>query len=216
MGRLKYIFFIVFLISLFVGEVDADVCDNDDIAKLKEIAKLVTVTSDYIEEYEQDDNYGVYNVGVHGLTNEIYGELISSSSITSFNYDDSDSNGDVEKEIISGKYKLYLYSSNCDNTLLRKVEVALPVYNVFSTYDECKEINENDLKVCNKFLDENITYEDFIKNINEYKNKIDKNKGAKEESLITKYKYVFIIVGVVFVITIIFILIRNHKRNVLD
>ena len=87
-------------------------------------------------------------------------------------------------------------------------------------FGECviglKEINENDLKVCNKFLDENITYEDFIKNINEYKNKIDKNKGAKEESLITKYKYVFIIVGVVFVITIIFILIRNHKRNVLD
>lgn len=216
MGRLKYIVFIVFLISLFVGEVDADVCDNDDIARLKEIAKLVTVTSDYIEEYEKTDNYGVYNVGVHGLTNEIYGELISSSSITSFNYDDSDSNGDVEKEIISGKYKLYLYSSNCDNTLLRKVEVVLPVYNFFSTYDECKGINENDLKVCNKFLDENITYEDFIKNINEYKNKIDKNKGAKEESLITKYKYVFIIVGVVFVITIIFILIRNHKRNVLD
>lgn len=216
MGRLKYIVFIVFLISLFVGEVDADVCDNDDIARLKEIAKLVTVTSDYIEEYEKTDNYGVYNVGVHGLTNEIYGELISSSSITSFNYDDSDSNGDVEKEIISGKYKLYLYSSNCDNTLLRKVEVVLPVYNFFSTYDECKGINENDLKVCNKFLDDNITYEDFIKNINEYKNKIDKNKGAKEESLITKYKYVFIIVGVVFVITIIFILIRNHKRNVLD
>lgn len=216
MGRLKYIVFIVFLISLFVGEVDADVCDNDDMARLKEIAKLVTVTSDYIEEYEKTDNYGVYNVGVHGLTNEIYGELISSSSITSFNYDDSDSNGDVEKEIISGKYKLYLYSSNCDNTLLRKVEVVLPVYNFFSTYDECKGINENDLKVCNKFLDENITYEDFIKNINEYKNKIDKNKGAKEESLITKYKYVFIIVGVVFVITIIFILIRNHKRNVLD
>ena len=142
--------------------------------------------------------------------------MISSSSIISFNYDDGDSNGDVEKEIISGKYKLYLYSSKCDNTLLRKIEVVLPVYNVFSTYDECKEINENDLKVCNKFLDENITYEDFIKNINEYKNKIDKNKGAKEESLITKYKYVFIIVGVVFVITIIFILIRNHKRNVLD
>ena len=99
---------------------------------------------------------------------------------------------------------------------MRKVEVVLPVYNFFSTYDECKGINENDLKVCNKFLDDNITYEDFIKNINEYKNKIDKNKGAKEESLITKYKYVFIIVGVVFVITIIFILIRNHKRNVLD
>ena len=33
MGRLKYIVFIVFLISLFVGEVDADVCDNDDIAR---------------------------------------------------------------------------------------------------------------------------------------------------------------------------------------
>ena len=63
MGRLKYIVFIVFLISLFVGEVDADVCDNDDIARLKEIAKLVTVTSDYIEEYEKTDNYYDNNWG---------------------------------------------------------------------------------------------------------------------------------------------------------
>lgn len=215
MGRLKYIVFIVFLISLFVGEVDADVCDNDDIARLKEIAKLVTVTSDYIEEYEKTDNYGVYNVGVHGLTDEIEGELVSDDSISSYNYADS-TNGNLEKEVGAGKKTLYLYATNCDNTRLRRIEVNLPVYNVYSTVDECKGISGEDLKVCSKFLDDDITYDTFVKTINEYKNKIEKDKNVKKESFISKYKYVFIELGIVAVVIIIFVAIRNHKRNVLD
>jgi hypothetical protein len=215
MDRIKYIFITLFLLLTTYSYVDAETCDNNDIARLKEIAKNVTVDYKYDEDAEGYGTYGQYLVTINGLTSEIYGYVELEDEIKNYYYD-SQNSGVVDDYMDSGTKKLKIYSETCDDIVLRTINIEMPLYNIYSGNDECEGISGDDLDVCSKFIDKEISYSVFKNAINNYKNKQD-NSSIKKLSFFGKYKYPIIAIGVIFFVVIVFFVIKHRRdRNVLD
>ena len=217
MRYFRYLFLIFILSIMFINNINAEVCNADEIKRLKEIANNVTVTYDYDEERDENGIYGYYLVTVSGLTEEIYGQTSLDNEIFRFHY--SSENGGVDSyNLFSDIREINIYSSKCDDKKLRTLKLDYPYYNIYHTYSECENISGDDLYVCGKFTDKKISYSTFMNEINKY-NKSDKKKNDSDEFLVNfikKYFYI-VIVGVIVLILFIIRLIRFWKnKHVLD
>ena len=71
----KLIFILLFLIFISIGEVKADVCSNEEITILKEIAKQVKISYEYnYEKYDNSGNkiYDNFDIIIENLNKDIY------------------------------------------------------------------------------------------------------------------------------------------------
>ena len=210
MRNIKYLIFTLFLFSLSFLDVSAAVCDSNDIARLKELAKNVTVTYEYDRESSELGSLGLYLVTVSGLTEELYGMVSLGADQKGFFYTEDNQGIDVER-LSNGDNELIIYSSNCSE-IVRTIKVKLPYYNDFSNYGECNGISGEDLYVCSDFLDKPISYSIFENEIRKYKEGL---LEEKEESTID-IQYFFGAIICVFVICLIFLIVRKVKTNKLD
>lgn len=214
MKKIGYLLFMFVLLLLSYDNVKAEACDEDDIKRLKEIANNVIVDYSYNEDYENYDNYGFHDVAISGITNEIYGRMfLDVSNEVILNYDD-DNLGTFEEAVEEGPKTLYIYSKMCDDTLLKKLNVKIPYYNIYSTYEECKGISGDELEVCSKFLDKKISYSTFQNAIRKYNSN---NVVNSPLSFFEKHKYIVIgIIVVIAVAVLAFVVKRRKDKNVLD
>ena len=198
---MKKIFLFMFLIVICAFEVNAEACDAYDIKRLKEIADGVEITYELQEPFNFDGMviYDRYKINVIGLTNEII--LVNKSEFSRYNVD---TNFD---EVIfqGGKKTLNVVSVYC-GVDLKKIYLELPAYNIYSNYDECKQFENSKLKVCQKWIDDKITKEDFYSVIN--------SKKVIEEDLFSKYS-VFIISGIVVLVIFVLAFFIRKKKEVL-
>ena len=94
--------------------------------------------------------------------------------------------------------------------------VNLKKFNGYSLRDECKNLNDK-LEVCDYWNQDDISEEEFLNAINQYKNKNrNRNDINKIISFIGQYSIYFIIGGVVLLVLIIMLVIRKMRRNRLD
>lgn len=212
MRTIKYLVFTFLLLFITCDIVRAESCDSNDIKRLKEIAKNVTVSYEYDEDREKFGIYGSYVITVDGLTDELYATAIEDANTYYFNYDSEEL---ISYNLSSSVREITVFSSNCDEKI-RTIDLKLPYYNFYYTYDECNGISGDDLYVCSKFLDEELSYSKFLNEIKKYKSNHD-DLDKDTTNFFEKYKLYFIGVFIVAIIIIAIVCVRKYKeKNVLD
>lgn len=208
-SKLLLILFLFFNINF----VYAEECNDNQIKLLKEQAKAIVVDSEFNMDYVI---YGVFSsntVTVQGLTEDLF--IMSKERDIGIFFEDV-IDGVATEIVQSTSNKFYVYSYSCPGIALRTINLSLKKYNMYSDYEECDGIEEGELDVCDKFYDGNVLgYEDFVKKVNDYKERkkdiidVDEIKNSKN--------YIYIIVGILLLLIIIgVIIIRKKKDNQLD
>ncbi len=207
----RYLF--IFILLLPINYIYADVCDSNDIERLKELANHVEINYSYDQSEPQYDgenynkSYNLYNISIYNLVDDIY---IVNDNEDVFRVSDA-VNGIITDYAFAGNRNYYVYSTNCEGILLRTIRLDLKKFNVYSEYDECKGL-EGKVYVCDKWYQGNLDYATFISEIEKYKK--DNDSGVNDHS--NNSYYIFIIGGVLLVIFFLVFVFIRRKRSVLE
>lgn len=204
---------IVFLSSFLT--VKADTCTTSEIQVLKEKAKLIEITSELDKnEIVEGDIYANNIISITGLSEDLFVMPDDESEI--FSYEDV-IDGTITKEVITLSKKFKVYPSKCESEKeLRVIEVNTQKYNLYSEDKACEGIEDGELDVCDKYYQGDISYKEFIKKVEKYKE--EKNKKPEEDDKINIFenKYVIGTVIALAIILLIVIILKNRKRYKLD
>lgn len=207
-------------------------CNNDEASKLKEEANKIKVSyevrelkvDNFIvldeEGYPEVEGYVTgFVVNIEDISENTYVVVKNDYSDDVFTYHYADTeNGKVEiestatNELVTFTVDVKSENESCKDETYRKMTLSTPIYNSYSNIQYC---NENpDLDVCNQFVLEKVSSEDFDK----AKQQNEKLKEEKEEKNKTNFikdnKYVFIIGGcVVIFIGVATALVQIKKRR---
>lgn len=205
MRKIKYICFSLFLLLIFINITYADTCDSNDIKRLREIANNVTVGYSLNQEAVNNNEYDTFDVEVNGLTEDIY--IYFDNYPEHITYNDTDNGSVVFDYFYSGNFKLYIISYYC-GTVLRTIDLNIPIYNTYSLDDRCKEDKYKDLDIC----DEWHQWDTFDVDVESY---FQDDMVLSKDTVMDffkKYYYIIGIIGVILIIFIILIIIKRRKR----
>ena len=218
MKRIKLFLIIIFTFFGFASYVNAGVCDSNHIKQLKSLAEQVDISYEYLED-NGDNNDGDFLVNVYSVSvNLISDELYINHDRNNYYYESN--NGGLVKFITnSGKVKLNIYSSRCQNYLVKNIYLDLPKFNVYSYKEECKTLSQYNLDVCDKWYQGTINDNIFYKEVNKYLNKdTDKDNSFSFQTVIDFLGDNYLIVGgvLVFILMMVLAIIIYRKRSVLE
>lgn len=217
---MKKILYFALLFVFGLSTVYGD-CTDSDLEMYKEEASNIKVSykvdNDATDAFDAPI-YDAYIVTVKNLYENYYIEDGKSGVKIGKDYSENDEiNGDntyINYDLISGVNKLKVYHNGCD-TVVRTITLKLPVYNNYYEDPLCNNVDKNKTKVCNKWLEKSITYENFYSEVSKYK--IDNtNKDFKSGMLnFFKNNYLTIIISLlIFVVIITLTSIIKKKRSV--
>lgn len=199
--------FFVSVMFLFIGcvNVKADVCDVADIARVKELAKNITVEYEYQGNITEQSDLQSYLVhfNFQGLDNVVSIRPVYDG----ISVDHSDSNFILE----SGKYDYDIIYDECNSKIVGNISFRLKKFNEYSLRDECKDL---DVDVCDAWNQDEISEEEFLSVVSTRQG--NSSFSLDIFSLVTQYYVYFIGVCVALIVIIVFLVIRNIKRNRLD
>ena len=188
-----------------INTVYAD-CLNEDVGRVTELAKNITVNYAFIGGRDYDDILQIYSLSFD------FGELDGEVYVKETHHKISDffkSNEGLSVE--AGKYSFDVYYKGCENTKLRHIDLELPLFNKYSLREECNGLQDK-VDICREWYQGSIT-EDYF---DEYMKKNDSSGFVFDINFIYKYKW-FVIsgFGVLAIIGVIF-MIRGFRKNRLD
>lgn len=211
---LRKVLFATLCLLLFIVNIDvvnASSCDSADIERLKVLASNVTYNSDYIGDTDMTVSTQTYNVNFIGITDELYVSNVYGGMRV-----DSDSQ---VIQLQSGTTTLEVYSRNCDDKRLKTITIELPKYNEYSLLEECDNISDDDLYVCDPWYQGKITDDSFEEVINNYNLELEESNKTtldKVYEIFKDYYYIIIPVILILIVLIIVLFIRKHKKSSLD
>ena len=223
----------LFFFCLFPSLVRADMCSEEEIARLKVLANNISVHYEYLDADDESLDWGNtipygynYAITVSGMSEGMY--FTSTGDIShEFHYSDTD-NGSVTYYIQDNGTGLNIrfYPDNCfSNYTIKTKELDLPIFNSYYNTAECREIRNQkiNLDVCQKTISK-----DLIKDSDDFYLSVDKYLNVDVDSKVSVFdriKFLFsniyaviggISVAVVLVIVIVFLILRHIKRSRLD
>lgn len=194
-------------------------CNNEDANKFKDVAKKVNISYQVKEivagEGIDIDEPGApavelhdlgFEISIKNITEDIYVVVKNDYSNDTFTYHYKDTENGTKTfqslandENVTFTFEIKSENSNCINETFRKVSLTTPIYNSFSEKQYC--VDNPKLDICQKFVGEKYTSEDFDKEVskNNKDNKTD-NSNENKNNFIKDNKYLFIIGGSVIVI----------------
>ena len=214
MKGLKMFLVIFISFTIFSMRVDAVICDNEDVARLKELASHVYADYEYIDSDSGDESEGdikvfdTYSVSVFGLTQELY-VLINNEKY----YFDSVEAGVLDLVFPSGTIDFSVYSTRCDGVEFHNFSVTLPKFNTYSLREECKQLKDLDLEVCDEWYQGSLNDITFNAIVDKYLSE-EENKSSISEFF--QNYYLFMIGVILLVVIIIIAFFRHRKRSVLE
>lgn len=219
----KYLILIIITLLILPLNVFAKAkteCDYSLLSNMKRYASNIN----FIYDYRIENNNAYFNVTINNLTADMY--LVDEITGQRYNYS-STNNGEL---IINGysdvetlKYKVYSNNSECMDEILIINYINLPVYNKYSGDPLCEGISE--FSLCRRFLKTNISYEEFEKQVLEYKKEEVKTEEQIEEKKEVELTFAeklidFLIHYGIFIaipiIVIIIIIMRRSQKNKFD
>ena len=203
-----YLFYLLIVCFFSITSVEADVCSQNDISRLRSLANQVNIENVYVEDSYLSDEGNRYTISVENLGKELY--LLVNDEYEYF----LESNQEyVQFEQSAGEVIIEIYGFDCTN-LLRTVKLSLPFYNTYSDSEECKKLANKNLEICDKWYQGTISTDIFRETVEPYLETNDKSISIIDFGR----KYLGIIVGgVITLIIIIIILVNRYKRrNVLE
>ena len=209
----KYLLIIFIMFFTFNNNVKA-ICDNQHIKELKALAEQIDVSYEYIEEDESDsvdveegDLYmpNMYSLSLNLISNELYLNYNNHDY-----YYDTYEDGNVFLTGEAGSIKLNIYSTKCADIKIKAINLNLPKFNVYSKREECLNLKEYNLDVCNPWYQGSISETSFLKIIEEYLNMDDEDK-----SNFFIDNYIYFLGAFILIVIVVVIVIFNNKRSVL-
>lgn len=216
MKRLIYI--LIISICLFPNLIKGSECTNEQRERLQKFADNVTYT---LEEYEENGEI-YFKVTFTGLSKElrIYNDR---RYFYYYNY----SNNPID-EISINVYPetIYQFEVNGSNTCLyknlRTITINIPSFNKYYSDPKCNDARN--LNICQKWAKVDLLYDEFIKKVDDYKEKQKENMNVpsdkKEENndidflaLYNKYYWPTFAGMICLLILLVILWIRENKKN---
>lgn len=212
--KIKYILISILLFLCIIPNVHAK-CGKSDMIRIKDIANAITITAQYAKD-EHGKDTGYYNLIIEGLTNELY--MIETTMQKEYHYSE---NGKLTINDLNGnKYKFKVYYEACDSELIRIIDYKLPKYNHYARDPLCEGLSE-ELDVCNRTYQEEITEEMFKQKIEEYTTKQEEIR-KEENKIINKIVdflieyYFYVIIVIILIVGLTSAMVINKKRGALE
>lgn len=208
---------ILFIFFININVFALEECTNEKLNTLKELAKNVNFSYDYEiidDKYYETDEYTFkninYSIKAVNLNDDLKVRLVNDneSVFTKDNPILSDfTNGETVKiEIIAFTLNL------CSGEVLLTKTINLPNINIYSIRDECK--NYQEFKYCKEIGDFDITDEEFLTELEKYKEEqINNNKdNSNDKNFVEKY-ILYIIIGLIIIILITVFIINKYIKK---
>ena len=200
----------------------AEECSTAEIKKLKKEAAKINFIYNLTEEYNLDDVY-TYNMNFINFNENFY--IVDSNGVQ-FIYSEDYTSDTIFGHYLAGTkvtFKIYgAYGTICQDKLIRTAKIALPHYNPYSRYEECKGIEE--FKLCKRNYNGKIESEKwFLERVKEYK----ESQNQKPEELEGKKNFldkviefinenpivIFSVIAIVVIIIVLFVVRYFKNRN---
>ena len=173
MGRYKYL--LLFIILFFsASKVGAAACSNASKVEYQERAKNISYT------YKYNDETNVFEVTFTNVTEGLYLRDLNGLH----NYKPTNNEITLTNVEPGYSYRFGIYTSDknpCSHSNLYPLYVTLPFYNPYYHDSLCDGIKE--YKYCKKFVNKNITYEEFKTSVEEYREKFIEQQEEKEDTI---------------------------------
>lgn len=174
------IFLILFVTMLFPSSIKA-ACSNSENVKLKNMASNINIT------YVFDESIGKFTIVISNLRPEIYLKTPSNQIMQYNNGNDILLAGYSPNE--SFGFKIYANSPNCPNKMVLTKYATTPQYNPF--YKDAVCVGAEEYRYCQKWIKNPLNYENFVKDVNAYKqNKESKITTEEEKEVKGFYDYI--------------------------
>lgn len=168
--------FIIILISLFSllpSNIYALVCSNENKVGFQDKAKNISVNY----EYQEIDNDVVFNIKITNIPENFI--LYDMKNHIEYRYQGPEISIPNLKKNTSYRYSVYVDDIACNHEMLYIHYITLPAYNSYYKDEVCRGIE--DYKLCNKWLNVTISYDEWKKDVLEYKNTLNQDTETEEE-----------------------------------
>jgi len=216
---------IIALFILFVGisnvfSLNYGGCSYSEVSRLKSLVNNINISYDYREI----NNKIYFDVTINNITPDMY--FYDYFNNKTYYYSDTNSGeitiyGYTDYYGYQNKYKFYSALNNCYGISIGSKYYNIPTYNRFYSDPICSDIPNFNL--CQKFIQNNYSYDEFIKLANEYK--ANKDKTEEEENVI-EYKedifdkfvdlyvnyYYYFFIGIILICSIVIFLKRDKNK----
>ena len=211
MKRLIFLFMFLFILPL---NANALVCDNKQEVKYQQLAQNISYSYDYKEE----NNKVSFSITFTNVKEKLYLKNLDTNQVHKYTGSEI-----VIGNIVDGKsYKYGAYTSElgCNGIKLFTYYINIPFYNPYYNDSLCKGVEE--FKYCNKWFNKRISYEEFSKNVNEYKQSLEKEEVVDKEISINSFfdvlfnfylKYYYIILPLIIISLLMYIRYHNKKND---
>lgn len=214
MKRIVWLSTLLFL--LLPSSIRATDCSGVDRERLQKLANNITVT---MEETPNEFGKIYFKATFAGFSDEL---IIRSSDLafSSLNIGDDAISYAVAHNLLQNKNYRYSVEGfyKCYGVTFRNITINTPKYNLYYDDELCKENRE--FYLCNKWGDFNKTYEEFEKEIKEYKKKVtietiidsEDSMYAKFYSLYEKYYFPVLISTIIILGLLVFLWVKENKK----
>lgn len=214
MMRYRLLFILILSFFIFNSNVKADLCDNEHIADLKNMANKIEVSYEYVKNDGVGGSDGEFSVNTYSILTKLESDdLYISDGINKYYYEQSNG-GELNFFVNSGKVELTVYSKSCTNYRLRTIYLELPDFNTYSYREECSKLKDYNVKVCEPWyqgvINDNIFYNEVNKILEN--NVLEKSVWNKILNFFNTYYWA--IAGLCIIIVVI-VLVVYRKRSVL-
>ncbi len=213
---IKKLFWLLILLVPF--SIKAVNCDYQDLSRYQQLASNINFSYDYIEA----NNSVTFNITVSNMPNELY--IIDTSTGNIF----SKATTGLSETVLYGyqagttyRFDIIPYDEYCYGKIILKNYVNLPTYNPYYLDSVCN--GAESFNLCQKWVDIDLSHDDFVKQVNEYKNnnannQLENNSEDIQNDFLNKIivgfldNYIIILVSIIVACTIgIIILSRKDK-----
>lgn len=209
----------ILILILSINIVKADCTPEEEKQLLEEVEKVELVYKHLGEVTKEDGSkvYNEYKVTAKNIPNEVYIYL----------YPFADEKFEETSEgpritLKTGTWYYNMYSSKCDKTL-KTITLTLPKFNMYSLDPLCDKVDTEDFKYCHKYYQNEISRETFERKVKAYRleHHLDDKEIPKQEKenilkpvidFLLEY-YIYIIIGIVVIVTISALIIRINKKK---
>lgn len=211
---MKKILVFMLLIVLCPIQTKALMCNNESKAKYNEMAKNISVNY----EYQETENDVIFNIKITNIPESFI--IVDIKNNVTYKYRSSEIIIPNVSKNTSYKFNVMKDDDACSWEIFYTHYINIPSYNFYYKDEVCKGIE--DYKLCNKWLNINMEYDEWKNKIIEYKNSLinnddeiidDEEKGVFDILLDFYIEYYYIILPLVIVISLVCVYLYNRKHD---
>lgn len=216
--KFKYLLLTILLFFFITPKVNA-LCSKNNMLEVKEKANNITLETQF-NKNENNIDTGNFNITFKDLTQELY--ILNQTTGEKYYYNNTDNGTFTIYNLPTGNYVFKVHYEVCYSELMRTINYKLPKYNHYANDKLCEGLKD-EIEICSRTYQGNLTKEEFEKKVKEYRNEL----GIKEPeelpnttfekiiNLLLKY-YSYIIIGIIIIVAITLKLVINKKRGALE